>query len=980
MDMNHGRGEKPQSGVCDLQRRGAQGGSAKSLFVLLAAACLLGAALLAGRGLTAVRAAYEPERIAIDYPLNQSVFPPDMAAPTFLWRDPAPAAATWQIDVSFANGSKELYVTAKGERMTVGEIDKRCISNTNKLPELTPEQAEAHTWKPDAETWAAIKKQAGADAVTIAFRGFAADSQSQPVSRGSMELHIAADPVGAPIFYRDVPLMPSELEKGFIKPLATSAVPLIAWRMRNVADASSHIVMTDLHTCANCHSFAGNGKTMGMDMDGPQNDKGLYTLAAVQPKMTIRSEDMISWSSFPTESGSPVRVGFMSQVSPDGRHVVTTINPPGSKSSQFYYVANFKDYRFLQVFYPTRGILVWYDRETKKLQPLPGADDPHFVQASAVWSPDGKYLVFARAEAKDSYPADGKMAAYANDPAEVPIKYDLYRIPFNDGKGGKAEPIEGASHNGMSNSFAKISPDGKWMVFVQARNGQLMRPDSQLYIVPAAGGKARRMNCNTSLMNSWHSFSPNGHWLVFSSKSRSPYTQMYLTHIDAEGNDSPAILIENSTAANRAVNIPEFVNMPPSGIDHIDTPAVDFYRQYDVAADLAKKGQYGAAIPEWLKAVAMSPGDARAHNNFGQTLSHVGKTQEAIEEYQKSIAAKPNYPEAHNNLAIALAGAGKGNQAIEHYRLALEQNPGYAEAHSNLGRALAEQGRLNDAIEQYEQALTINPQYAEAHNNLGFALTAEGRLDEAVGHYRQAIESDPKYAHAYNNLGLALAMQGKTDEAIGDFNKAVELDPAYAGAEANLGHALLDTNHGDEAIEHLKKALELGPETAEVHDNLGVCLAQKGRIEEAAPHFERALQIAPNLAEAHYYLGMTLVMRGQGAEGLKHWRQALKKDPDNARTLNDTAWLLATSSDAALRNGNEAVALAQHAVQLTRGRAPEILGTLAAAYAEAGVFDKAQETEQQAADLATRQGNTRLAEVLEGRRPLFEANKPIRQQ
>ena len=113
------------------------------------------------------------------------------------------------------------------------------------------------------------------------------------------------------------------------------------------------------------------------------------------------------------------------------------------------------------------------------------------------------------------------------------------------------------------------------------------------------------MHCNTSLMSSWHSFSPNGHWLVFSSKSRSPYTQMFLTHIDADGNDSPAILIENSTAANRAVNIPEFVNMDPAGIDHIDTPAVDFYKQYDVAAELARKGQYQAAIPEWEKAVSM---------------------------------------------------------------------------------------------------------------------------------------------------------------------------------------------------------------------------------------------------------------------------------------------------------------------------------------------------------------------------------------
>jgi Tol biopolymer transport system component len=127
----------------------------------------------------------------------------------------------------------------------------------------------------------------------------------------------------------------------------------------------------------------------------------------------------------------------------------------------------------------------------------------------------------------------------------------------------------------MSNNFPKISPDGKWIVFVQCKNGQLMRPDSQLYIVPAAGGTARRLRANTRLMNSWHSWSPNGRWLVFSSKARSPYTQMYLTHIDEQGNSSPAILIDNTTASNRAVNIPEFVNIDPDGIDQIEVHVAD---------------------------------------------------------------------------------------------------------------------------------------------------------------------------------------------------------------------------------------------------------------------------------------------------------------------------------------------------------------------------------------------------------------------
>ena len=150
-------------------------------------------------------------------------------------------------------------------------------------------------------------------------------------------------------------------------------MPLIAWRLRNVGETRSRLLMEGLHTCANCHSFSRDGKTLGMDVDGPQNDKGLYAIVPIQPHMSIRNEDVITWSSFRGKLGGKLRVGFMSQVSPDGQYVVTTINDPGVDRSEYerrrnprtwinYYVANFKDYRFLQVFYPTRGILAWYSR------------------------------------------------------------------------------------------------------------------------------------------------------------------------------------------------------------------------------------------------------------------------------------------------------------------------------------------------------------------------------------------------------------------------------------------------------------------------------------------------------------------------------------------------------------------------------------------------------------------------------------------
>ncbi len=886
-------------------------------------------------------------------------------------------AKRWEITVSFADGSADLHATSAGESLKIGEIDERCISNNNKLPQLTPEQAAAHTWRPDTAIWSAVRQHAVERTATITIRGLAEDGTA--VSRGSMELTISHDPVGAPVFYRDVPLMPSAGEKGVIKPLDPNAVPLIAWRMRNLAEPKSHVVMTDLHSCANCHSFSGDGKTLGLDMDGPRNDKGLYALVPISQKMTVHTSDMVHWADFSGETNPQLRIGFMSQVSPDGKYVMTTIKPPGTSNANFYYVSNFTDYRFLQVFYPTRGILAWYDRAAKTLKPLPGADDPKYVQASAVWSPDGKYLVFARAEGKDASPPGLKMAAYANDPAEMQIKYDLYRIPFNEGRGGVAEPIVGASQNGMSNSFAKISPDGKWLVFVQARNGQLMRPDGKLYIVPATGGKARLMNCNTPLMNSWHSFSPNGRWMVFSSKSRSPYTQMFLTHIDENGNDSPAVLVENSTAANRAVNIPEFVNMNPEGIEHIDTPAVDFYKQFDIAAGLVNKGQYEEAIPEWKKAVEMQPDDRITHFNYGETLLHAGRLDEGIAQLEEAVKLNPHFAEAYNNLGVALSHQGHYQQSEQQLRQALKENPDFAEAHNNLGNTLLSENRIPEAEQEFKRALELKPDFGDARVNLGRAFMAQKRYDDAAREFNEEITKNPQSANAYNALGELMARKGDLDGAEANFKKALEIEPENAWVQGNLGQALFSQGNFDEAIPYLQKAVTMGAENSELDLDLGVALAKKGQMEAAIPLFKKALAQNPKSVDARYYLGKALLLTGQGAEGLAYWKQALETDPDNLQVLNDTAWVLATSRDDSLRNEEEALRLAQHAAQLTAEKEPAILGTLATVYAEMGQFDKAISLGQRAEELATQQNKAALAQNLSDRLTQFRNKTPIRQ-
>jgi hypothetical protein len=309
--------------------------------------------------------------IVIDYPEMGSVFPPEIVAPTFLWRDSSPARV-WQIDIGFADGASTVHISVSGEPLTIGEIDPRCVSATNKLPTLSSKQVAEHTWTPDAETWEMVKKHSVERPATIVIRGIESEATEPEVSKGLIVLATSKDHVEASIFYRDVPLMPSAGEKGIVQPLAQSALHLINWRLRDISKPESQIVMHDLHTCANCHSFSANGKWMGIDVDGPGNDKGLYAIVAVKPQSTIRNEDMVSWNA--DLRVGQARVGFMSQISPDGQYVLSTFAGEGQTIPSSYFVRNFTDYRFLQVFYPTRGILAVYNRATGRREPLPGAD------------------------------------------------------------------------------------------------------------------------------------------------------------------------------------------------------------------------------------------------------------------------------------------------------------------------------------------------------------------------------------------------------------------------------------------------------------------------------------------------------------------------------------------------------------------------------------------------------------------------------
>ena len=143
-------------------------------------------------------------------------------------------------------------------------------------------------------------------------------------------------------------------------------------------------------------------------------------------------------------------------------------------------------------------------------------------------------------------------------------------------------------------------------------------------------------------------------------------------------------------------------------------------------------------------------------------------------------------------------------------------------------------------------------------------------------------------------------------------------------------------------------AIAVTRRNAVAHVGLGLALADKREFKQALEHLSEALQIKPNSPEIHVMIGQIQVQQGDVTNAIASYSEAVRYNPDFPEGLNNLAWLLATSADSKLRNGTQAVLLAERACDLTDYKKAIMIGTLAAAYAEAGRFSDAIRTAQAA--------------------------------
>ncbi len=467
--------------------------------------------------------------LEITYPYDGALFPPEISAPFVSWNDHNTEAVNWLIKVSFANDHPPVYALTEEKR-----------------------------WEPDSEIWEMIKTNSVDRMAIISVFGINDKADTRIISKSTVQIGAAPVSVDASILFRQVPL-----------PFPVKNIQEVKWSLGDISSyGKPRVIMDNLPVCTSCHVVSRDGKYLSMEMNYG-NDSGAQFISPVKENMVLTGNDFFSWNDYPRQGILPKTRGLFARMSPSGSYVIGSVN-------EISLALLTNDHRFSQVFFPTYGILAYYSVADKKFRPLPGADDYDYVQTNPDWSPHEKYIAFARAVTKNEVHDDITDVSPKKKDADIytlnkqyNIQFDLYRIPFNNGHGGAPQPLEGGSNNGMSNYFPRHSPDGKWIVFTQSKTGIMLQPDSQLYIIPAGGGEARRMTCNRELFNSWHSWSPNSRWLLFSSKVNTPFTEIFLTYIDETGKDHPPVLLSRFSDPRFAANVPEFVNIKPDAIKTI---------------------------------------------------------------------------------------------------------------------------------------------------------------------------------------------------------------------------------------------------------------------------------------------------------------------------------------------------------------------------------------------------------------------------
>jgi protein O-mannosyl-transferase len=258
--------------------------------------------------------------------------------------------------------------------------------------------------------------------------------------------------------------------------------------------------------------------------------------------------------------------------------------------------------------------------------------------------------------------------------------------------------------------------------------------------------------------------------------------------------------------------------------------------------------------------------------------------------------------------------------------------------------------------------------------------TVQRNLDycDPLRMWTKVVAVAPHNSRGHFSLGATLSLRGDLERAMACFERAIALAPNYARAHANLGILLIQQGDLERGEEYLRRAIELKPNYATALMSLGNVAARQQQWRQAEQFYRQTLHCEPYHAQARQNLATTLLRMDRNAEAVAMLREALRLNPHAVDVRLQLAWVLATSPDDRVRNGQEAVRLAEEARDQAGDQQWPVMDALAAAYAEVGRFDDARQAAWLCLELAK---SARLQEHLddfETKLATYQARQPFR--
>jgi tetratricopeptide (TPR) repeat protein len=359
-----------------------------------------------------------------------------------------------------------------------------------------------------------------------------------------------------------------------------------------------------------------------------------------------------------------------------------------------------------------------------------------------------------------------------------------------------------------------------------------------------------------------------------------------------------------------------------------------------------------------------------------QTAFLKGEYRRALEYNKAALEEEPaDLARIIYSRGLIYARLKEDDKAVRDFTEAIQINADLTEAYRDRGLAYVRQGLQAKAMSDYNRVIALEPRNARAYRSRADLEDDLQLWQNAINDYTTAIRYYPDFADALNNRAGVYARLGEHRKAIADYSHCLKLDPKDPDAAWNLGMSYLAIGDSKRAIAAFTRLINFHPNYLPAYSGRALAYLKAGNRPRAVTDARRGIALTPVDDWDFYCRSRLNEFLNDDRSSLRDLREALQRDRSSYLYRNLIAWLLATSPDASLRDGHEAVQLAEQANQSTGWRDSDPIDTLAAAYAEIGDFEKAVEYQERACKMG---GVGADRKKRQARLELYRKQKPYR--